>query len=83
MIITHSNMTAIKTTYHGPTNLRGPYISVDAGMKRRLTVAYKHGMSNESNHACAAGALCAKFNWTGDMRSGGHESGFYFVFLDK
>jgi hypothetical protein len=83
MTITHSNMTAIVTTYHGPTNTRGSKIIADAGMKRRVSVSYDYAMNTEDNHAAAARALCAKFDWTGDLRSGGRERGFVFVFADK
>jgi hypothetical protein len=82
-IITLSKMTAIKTTYHGPTNVRPSRIIADAGEKRRVTVSYNHGLNSDANHAEAAAALCRKFNWDGDLRGGGYERGQYFVFVGK
>jgi hypothetical protein len=82
-MITHSNMTAIVTTYHGPTNTRGSRIIADAGMKRRVSVSYDDGLNSEDNHAAAARALCKELDWTGDLRSGGTKRGFVFVFADK
>jgi hypothetical protein len=83
MTITLSNMTAIKTSYHGPTNTRGSRIIADAGMKRRVSVSYDHRLNSDGNHMAAAKALCEKMGWGGDMRGGGHERGQYFVFCNR
>ncbi len=81
-MITHSRMTAIITKYHGPGNVRGSRITADAGMKRRISVSYNHEIDADGNHAAAAQALCDKFAWKGDLRSGGREDGMCFVFSD-
>jgi hypothetical protein len=82
MTITHSNMTAIKTTYHGPTNTRGSRIIADAGMNRRVSVGYDDALNSDANHAKAAQTMCDKFGWKGDLRSGTHENEKYFVFIE-
>ena len=79
-MITHSNMTAIVTIYHGPTEHKGSRIIADAGMKRRATVNYDPALNSDENHAAAAQALCLKLGWKGDMIGGGTEYGHAFVF---
>ncbi len=81
-MVTHSTMTAIVTRYIGPSNTRGGRIVADGGLKRRVTIPYPHELRSEDAHACAAQALCNKFGWTGDLRSGGTERGCVFVFVE-
>jgi hypothetical protein len=77
-MITHSNMTAIVTMYHGHGR-----VNADGGLKRRISVPYDHALNIQDNHSEAAKQLCAKFNLIGDLRSGATERGFVFVFADK
>ena len=74
-MITRSNMTAITTKYHGPTDRMGSRIIADAGVERRITVPYNYALEPGDNHVAAAQALCDKFEWKGDMRGGGLEYG--------
>ncbi len=72
-------MTSIITKFVGPTNYRGARIIADAGMGRRVTVSYDYG--SRDPHREAAIALCAKFDWHGQLVQGGMERGSAFVFL--
>lgn len=73
-------MTTIITTYIPSTNTRGSRIKADAGMKRTVTIPFPHSLSGEAVHLEAAKALCAKFDWHGELVAGGMEKGFAFIF---
>ncbi|MCA2967470.1 MAG: hypothetical protein INH43_03015 [Acidobacteriaceae bacterium] len=83
--ITPSHVTAIRTRYVGPTSTTPARIKADAGMGRTLMVSYHVGEAEETfdAHARAARALCAKFDWAGDMIAGGTETGYCFVFVPE
>jgi hypothetical protein len=52
---------AIRTRYHGPSNVRGSrFIATDG--KNRITVPYDHNLDSTKNHAVAAGAFLNKHN---------------------
>jgi hypothetical protein len=82
-MITHSNMTAIITHFVGPTNTKGSRIIAAASMGRKVTIPYDHTLKSEEAHSAAAQALCDKFNWAGDLRAGGTETGYVFVFVER
>lgn len=73
-------MTTIITKYIPASSRRGSRIKADAGMKRTITISYPHELSGEAVHLEAAKALCAKFDWHGELVAGGMEQGFAFVF---
>lgn len=85
MKITPSRMVAIRTRYVGATSTKPARIKADAGMGRKVMVSYHIGEAEETcdAHARAARALCAKFDWTGDMIAGGTEDGYCFVFVPE
>lgn len=72
--------TSIVTRYLGPTNCRSACIVADAGMGRRVTISYPHGLNTDRAHRAAAVALCVKFDWHGTLVQGGRETGCAFVF---
>lgn len=75
-------MKAIKTTYKGPTNVRGSRIVATDGDGNRITLPWDHSINGEKNHARAAIALCAKMQWSGKLAEGSLRDGHVFVFID-
>lgn len=78
----HSYKVAILTKFFGPGNVRGSRMVADAGMGRRVSVHYAHGLNGDENHARAAEALCKKMGWTGNLIGGalGDNKGMAWVF---
>lgn len=73
-------MQAIRTRYHGPTNVRGSRFSAqcEAG---RIYVPYDHSLSLSENHAAAARALADKLDWRKTPLYGGEfQHDQYWVF---
>ena len=75
-------MKAIRTTYHGPGNVRGSRISATDEDGNRVTMPYDHSVSSEDNHDAAAVALCQKMGWRGVLVSGSIKGGQVYVWLD-
>lgn len=76
-------MQAIRTKYHGPSNVRGSRISATAAAGR-VIVEWDDALNYEQNHAAAAQKLCAKLNWSGTLISGGLPDGSkVHVFADR
>src|SRR5689334_18153177 len=71
---------AIVTKYIGPTNFRGSRIKATAAAGS-ITMAYRHELNIEDNHAEAAKLLASKFDWAGFWYQGGmpNDSGYCFV----
>lgn len=80
---TTTHYQAITTRYLGPTNFRGARIKAQAAAGS-VTVHYDHALNITDNHARAAAALAAKFDWKGSWYSGGlpDERGDVFVLAD-
>jgi len=79
-------MQAIRTRYHGPSNVRGSRISAqcEAG---KIFVSYDHALDLHDNHAAAAKALQDKLGWTTDkgykpMFGGVFDHDTYWVFAN-
>lgn len=77
-------MQAIRTCYHGPTNVSGSRMSArcDAG---KIVIAFDHALDIADNHAAAARALQRKLGWTvkndhAPMYGGCFEYDYYWVF---
>lgn len=73
---------AVRTTYHGPGNVHGSYISAkaSAGTARH---GYDHALTLAGNHLAAARKLCQKYGWTGTYVAGGSWDGdYYWVCVD-
>jgi hypothetical protein len=71
---------AIRTRYHGPSDVRGSRIvaRAEAGS---VTVGYDHSLNLSENHAAAARVLIAKFGWDGHgpYFGGVFNSDYYWV----
>lgn len=72
-------MQAIVTKYLRPTDSRGSRIKATCE-SGTVTVPYPYELSSADCHAVAALALCRKMGWTGDLISGGTDTGYVFVF---
>jgi len=71
-------MQAIRTRYHGPTNVRGSRIiaSCEAG---RVIMDYNHALNLEGNHAAAARMLLDKFGWKGVYHGGVFDHDYFWI----
>lgn len=74
-------MKAIRTTYHGPGNVRGARIIADDEDGNRVTISYPYELSGEAVHRKAAEALRDKMGWTGELVGGSLGKGYVWVFL--
>ena len=79
-----TTMQAIRTSYHGPGNVRGSRVSATSASGLRVSLGYDDGLSSEQNHRAAAQALCDKLNWKGHI-AGGTLPGadMAWVFVDR
>lgn len=70
-------MQAIRTRYHGPSNVKGSRFSAqcEAG---RIYVPYDHALNLDENHAEAARQLIVKLGWTGDYAGGCFGNDYYW-----
>lgn len=66
---------AIVTKYVGPTDFRGSRIVARAEGVPSLSVGYDSALNSEENHAVAAAKICAKYDWSGELVSGGLPNG--------
>lgn len=71
-------MQAIRTRYHGPTNVRGSRIiaKCEGGS---FTMPYNHALSLEGNHDAAARLLLEKLGWPNVYFGGVFEGDYYWV----
>ena len=71
-------MQAIRTRYHGPTNVRGSRIiaKCEGGS---FTMSYNHALSLEGNHAAAAQMLVKRLRWCGVYQGGVFGGDYYWV----
>lgn len=74
---------AIETRYFGPSNVRGARVKAISAAGT-VTLGWDHALNPEGNHLAAALALCAKFDWKGNLAQGVLESGSHvFVFTER
>jgi hypothetical protein len=75
---TERTMQAIRTRYHGPTNIRGARISAqcEAG---KIFVGYHHALDLDDNHATAASELIRRLGWAGHYHGGSFGGDHYWV----
>ena len=71
-------MQAIRTRYHGPTNVRGSRIiaKCEGGS---FTMSYNHALSLEGNHDATARLLLEKLGWPNVYFGGVFEGDYYWV----
>jgi hypothetical protein len=79
-------MQAIRTRYHGPTNIRGSRISAKCEA-RTIYVSYDHALNIEENHRAACRELVRVMGWGkregtkySDMVGGCFDGDWYWVF---
>jgi hypothetical protein len=72
-------MQAIRTRYHGPSNVKGSRISAVSAGGKRIMVGCVDNLSVEENHARACRLLCDKMEWKWPMTSGGFGGDQYWV----
>ena len=72
-------MQAIRTRYHGPTNIKGSRISAKCEA-RTIYVGYDHALNIEENHRAACRELKRVMQWGGDMVGGNFDGDWYWVF---
>jgi hypothetical protein len=70
-------MQAIRTRYHGPTNVKGSRISAEAEYGR-IYVPYDHSLTLAGNHKAAALAVLQKLEWLDTPYAGGQFDGDYY-----
>ena len=60
---------AIETRYLSPANVRGARVKATASAGS-VTLGWDHALNPDENHAAAARALCARFDWKGTLATG-------------
>jgi hypothetical protein len=80
-------MQAIRTKYHGPSNVRGSRVSAQCDAAR-IIIGWDHRLNSDGNHANAAATLAAKLGWDKDAYGeliGGtlHDGTHAFVFVNR
>ena len=60
---------SIETRYLSSTNVRGVRVKATASAGS-VTLGWDHTLSPAENHAAAARALCARFDWKGTLATG-------------
>jgi hypothetical protein len=77
-------MKAIRTRYHGPSNVKGSRISAtDGELNRRprtIYLSYDDALNSEDMHRKAAYAFRDKMQWKGELIGGGFQNDMYWVF---
>lgn len=77
-------MQAIRTRFHGPTNIKGPRISAKCAAGS-ITLGWDYALNSEENHKRACDALLLKLGWLTPhyrpMVGGEFEGDHYWVFL--
>lgn len=73
-------MRAIRTRYHGATNVKGSRISACDSEGFRVILSYDHALNGDENHKRAAYALRDKMKWRGEMVGGSFGHDMYWVF---
>lgn len=73
-------MKAIRTRYHGPSNVKGSRISATDGDRNKIVQSYDSALNSEDAHRKAAYALRDKMKWKGELIGGGFQNDMYWVF---
>jgi len=73
-------MQAIRTRYHGPTNVRGSRIIAKCGGG---SVPYNHALNLDGNHAAAAQLLLQRMGWPGVYHGGQFEHDYFWVVPER
>jgi hypothetical protein len=77
-------MKAIITKYHGPSNMKGSYISAKAEGVKAIKVPFDYSLDDYARHEKAALELCTKYNWGNSILGGGIDSdSMAWVFIPK
>jgi hypothetical protein len=71
-------MQAIRTRYHGPSNVKGSRIAAkcEGGA---LSMPYNHSLTLQANHAEAARQLAERLGWVGVYHGGYFDRDYYWV----
>jgi hypothetical protein len=75
-------MKAIKTTFHGPGNVRGSRCKATDSDGNSVYLDWNHSLDSLDNHRAAAYALCTKMQWAGDLITGSLKDCYVHVFKD-
>ena len=76
-------MKAIRTRYHGPSNVKGSRISATDGERypgHTLVMSYDAALNSDDMHRKAAYACRDKMGWKGELTGGGFQNDMYWVF---
>ena len=76
-------MKAIRTRYHGASNVKGSRISATDGEAypgHRLIMPYDAALNSADMHRKAAYAFRDKLGWKGELIGGGFQNDVYWVF---
>ena len=69
---------SIETRYLSSTNVRGVCVKATASAGS-VTLGWDYALSPAENHAAAARALCARFDWKGTLARDGRLSPFHHL----
>lgn len=72
---------AIKTTYHGPGNVKGSRIIATDNDNNRIILPYDYVLNSTENHVKAAYALRDKMGWKGDLVTGALKDCYVHIFI--
>lgn len=75
-------MKAIKTTYHGPGNVRASRVKATDTDGNSVYLGWDHTLDSLGNHRAAAYALKAKMAWDGDLITGFLKDCYVHVFKE-
>ena len=76
-------MKAIRTRYHGPSNVKGARISATDGERcagHTLVMPYDHSLNSDELNRKAAHAFRDWKGWKGELTGGGFQNDMYWVF---
>ena len=76
-------MKAIRTRYHGASNVKGSRISATDGERypgHTLVMSYDGALNSDDMHRKAAYAFRDKMDWKGELTGGGFQNDMYWVF---
>lgn len=76
-------MKAIKTTYLGPTNVRGSRVKASDCDRNSIILSWDNALDSDENHKAAAKALCDKMNWQGELVMGSFPKCNVHVFASR
>ena len=74
-------MQAITTKYLGPTHTKGARIKATSANGESVTVSRNSALRIEDSHKEAAGELCVRLDWHGELVEGSTPDGYVYVFM--